>query len=149
MICFNCKKDLPEDDFVKNKSKKTGLSHLCKLCKRTADKDYYKNNEKRRKRIRVLAETEKVKVQKLIEDFLLSHPCEICGNKDIRVLCFHHKDPMEKELNISETSYSVNKIKKEIEKCLVLCANCHRILHYEERKSGIDWSIIKKNARVS
>lgn len=66
--------------------------------------------------------------------------CEQCGNNDFRVLEFHHEDPNEKEQNIANivTSgrWSREHIMDEVKKCRVLCANCHRIHHYEERNGA-------------
>lgn len=60
--------------------------------------------------------------------------CKHCGNNDHRVLEFHHRDPALKEKAVTTMMYnSREKIEAEIAKCDVLCANCHRILHYEER----------------
>ncbi len=55
---------------------------------------------------------------------------------------FHHKDPKEKESGIAQLlqSYSVEhpKMKEELEKCVLLCSNCHRTLHAtEEENSGL------------
>lgn len=62
--------------------------------------------------------------------------CRDCGLKDHRVIEFHHRDPKEKDTEISlMMSQSWGRIEKEIAKCDALCANCHRILHYEERKA--------------
>ena len=58
--------------------------------------------------------------------------CEICGyNKCIDALEFHHIDPNEKEFGISSKGYtrSWEKIKNEIDKCNLLCSNCHKELH--------------------
>lgn len=60
--------------------------------------------------------------------------CKACGLHDHRVLEFHHRDPSAKEKAVTTMMYnSREKIEAEIAKCDVLCANCHRILHYEER----------------
>jgi len=66
--------------------------------------------------------------------------CSICGyNKCIGALQLHHKNPNEKEFNLS--SYQSTKwtdYKKEAEKCIILCANCHAELHWgENSKSGL------------
>ena len=57
--------------------------------------------------------------------------CEQCGHNDYRVLEFHHhKD--DKKANITKLTchgYSWHTIQAEINKCQVLCANCHRIVH--------------------
>jgi hypothetical protein len=63
--------------------------------------------------------------------------CELCGyNKYIGALEFHHKDPTKKDLQISKVrGRSFNdKIKKELDKCQILCCNCHREMHFIENK---------------
>lgn len=56
--------------------------------------------------------------------------CEICGyNKCLTALHFHHKDPNEKDFNISGKSYSFEKLKKEVDKCILVCSNCHSEIH--------------------
>jgi len=56
--------------------------------------------------------------------------CAICGyNKNAAALDFHHLDPNEKELKIGNP-HAVERLLKEIEKCIVLCANCHREIHH-------------------
>jgi hypothetical protein len=58
--------------------------------------------------------------------------CEKCGEEHPATLDFHHIE--DKEWNISAMvrgGYSKEKIKKEMEKCEVLCVNCHRKEHFE------------------
>lgn len=58
--------------------------------------------------------------------------CEICGyDKHIGALEFHHKDPNEKDFGISHKGYTRawKKVKIELDKCVMLCANCHREVH--------------------
>ena len=58
--------------------------------------------------------------------------CERCGyNKCIDALEFHHLNPEEKEFGISAKGYtrSWEKVKEELDKCIMLCANCHREEH--------------------
>jgi len=71
------------------------------------------------------------KTKEILVDFL-GGKCEFCGyNKSIKALEFHHKNPSEKEFNISKKgcTISIKKLKKEAKKCLLLCANCHREQH--------------------
>ena len=59
--------------------------------------------------------------------------CESCGyDKCIAALEFHHKDPSKKDFSVSTdgTTKSWEKLKAEIEKCSLLCSNCHREEHY-------------------
>lgn len=58
--------------------------------------------------------------------------CEICGyDKCKDALDFHHTDPSQKEFGIGAKGYTRawNKVKQELDKCILVCANCHRELH--------------------
>lgn len=56
--------------------------------------------------------------------------CEICGyNKCVEALEFHHLNPNEKDFNISGGTKSFKNLKPEIDKCILVCANCHREIH--------------------
>lgn len=65
----------------------------------------------------------------------LGGKCLLCGyNKNIKALEFHHKDPKHKDFSISEASnkgMGWEKVKKELSKCDLVCANCHREIHDE------------------
>lgn len=64
-------------------------------------------------------------------DYLLAHPCEDCGISDIRVLEFDHRERKARRNDaVSVLVYrqaSVERLRAEIAKCRILCANCHRI----------------------
>lgn len=65
--------------------------------------------------------------------------CQRCGyDKYIGALEFHHMDPNEKDFLISRKGHctSWEKIKKELDKCILVCANCHREIHEEERNNN-------------
>lgn len=59
--------------------------------------------------------------------------CTKCGFSHPAALDFHHRDSEDKDMNVSNSVFNkgLENLKKEIEKCDVLCANCHRILHYD------------------
>ncbi len=69
--------------------------------------------------------------------------CVNCGENHPAALQFHHRDPSQKEFNISEFVThqlgGMEKLKKEIEKCDIICANCHLKYHYsrDHRQSRI------------
>jgi hypothetical protein len=72
-----------------------------------------------------------------------SNKCEKCGYDKIQYLSafdFHHIDPSTKEFGIGEKGrcISIEKLKKEVDKCLLLCNRCHQEIHdeqhWEERK---------------
>lgn len=64
--------------------------------------------------------------------------CERCGEVTIECLQFHHRDPAQKELEVSATvaRWSRDRILAEIAKCDVLCANCHLKHHWDERQAA-------------
>ena len=56
--------------------------------------------------------------------------CEICGyDKCTRALQFHHLNPEEKDFQISGKSLSFEKLKNEVDKCILVCSNCHCEIH--------------------
>lgn len=62
--------------------------------------------------------------------------CSRCGyNKYIGALEFHHLDPTQKDFSISKVKAwrFDDAIKKELDKCIVLCSNCHKEVHFELR----------------
>ena len=106
-----------------------------------------KHNKRRRERYRENREKEleyskqwKEKYSKEVyqycNNYKLSKGCQICGyNKYSEALDFHHKGNKEFCISLGvQGSKNLNTIKKEIEKCVVLCANCHRELHAKEKR---------------
>ena len=108
--CPVCNKDLPIDAFHVRKGKRDGLQHSCKEC-----------HGEQRAEIRE-------RRRRFVWDYLLEHPCVDCGEKDPIVLDFDHVRGT-KIGNICTmmcTGQSLDRIKIEMDKCDVRCANCHR-----------------------
>ena len=77
--------------------------------------------------------------REFLKKYRESHPCEKCGESHVACLDFHHKNREDKEIEVSimvRKGMSLERIIKEIEKCMVLCRNCHAKLHYQERHTG-------------
>ena len=56
--------------------------------------------------------------------------CINCGYSNcMEGLDFHHLDPKEKDFEISGKSYAMDRLLKEVDKCVLLCSNCHREVH--------------------
>ena len=56
--------------------------------------------------------------------------CIVCGyNRYIGNLTFHHLDPNEKEFTISGKTIGIDSLKKEVDKCVLLCHICHGEVH--------------------
>ena len=58
--------------------------------------------------------------------------CQRCSyDRCMEALEFHHRDPSQKDFNMSSKGYtrSWKRVQVELEKCVMLCANCHREVH--------------------
>ena len=105
------------------------LQSWCRDCNKKRSKQYYADNPEKHK-----AEVRKrnIKVLELnrarIIAYLVEHPCKDCNTDDIRVLEFDHlRDKFKNVSKLLQSSYPWETILKEIDKCEVVCANCHRI----------------------
>lgn len=89
------------------------------------------SGRKRCKKCRVDAVNKKRRKNKEILVKYKGGKCEICGyDKCIDALEFHHKNPEEKEFGIGNCNIkSIERLKHEVDKCILVCSNCHRELH--------------------
>jgi len=114
-FCKICQKYLPANDFgnYKRNNKPRKFSY-CKIC----DSNRVKKNQKDNKLFAVSYKGNK---------------CERCGyDKCLGSLHFHHKNPFEKDFGISEfKKIDRKKLIEELDKCILLCANCHGEIHEE------------------
>ena len=62
----------------------------------------------------------------LVRDYLRTHPCKLCGESDPVVLDFDHLTDKYRDIGWLVPASCTRRIIAEIEKCRVLCANCHR-----------------------
>ena len=76
--------------------------------------------------------------------------CEDCGyDRDLSALQFHHRDGKDKSFSISFTVRSWNSLVAEVEKCVLLCASCHRLRHVSQASSDpqlLRWRAVKQRA---
>ena len=123
-ICTKCKLKLPIEEFHwRNKAAGTRRSECKKCHNATMRKDYDKKREQ-------------------VDAMKFSFGgCQKCGyDKCIEALDFHHRNPDEKEYDIAQmirNHRTQEVIAQEMQKCVVLCANCHREFHFLERNKGI------------
>ncbi len=90
--------------------------------------------QKRKVNQLVLKRIRKKKLAEWLSLYKLNLKCNICDEKHPACLDFHHSNSKEKDgtvANMITEGYSIKTIKKEIEKCIVLCKNCHAKKHYE------------------
>jgi hypothetical protein len=123
-----CKTLKPLEDFAINRSKSDGRSSMCKICKKAYNHEYYDRTKDRHNPGRA-ARREEVKneVRQKVYEYLRVHPCVDCGESDVVVLDFDHQ--RDKKLDVSQmihNSVCWERVRAEIEKCEVVCANDHR-----------------------
>jgi len=94
---------------------------------------YEANTEEVKKR----TSDKKKEERKKWDAFKRTLKCTKCGFSHPAALDFHHTDPTKKDGIVSKFNKNgqYKKAMKEIEKCIVLCSNCHRVHHYEEKKN--------------
>lgn len=127
--CCNCDKSLPLEDFYPSSKAKDGRQSKCKPCHREYRKSHYESNKS--KYISKAADCRQRYRQEFL-DFIKTKSCVDCGNDDWRVLEFDHQ--RDKSFNICEKKgqRTLKSLMSEIEKCEIVCANCHRIRSHEQ-----------------
>jgi hypothetical protein len=137
--CDHCKqeKDITEFNW---KFKALGVRHdTCRECMKWFVKRYFQGSgrEKHLEDVKERKKAARIFAREYVWDYLTTHPCVQCGEADPRVLEFHHRNDSEKDDTISHMvgeGLSAERIQRELDKCDVLCANCHRKLTIDERK---------------
>ncbi len=132
--CYDCKKEFPIEDFPVNSSKRDGRHHLCKDCKNLRERKRRRSLEKTKRYNRKAHHKRKIRYYSILDKYR-EKKCEICEyvSEYWAPFDFHHRDPSTKEYEVSSmVRHTEEKIKKELDKCIVLCSNCHRLLHYQE-----------------
>jgi len=72
----------------------------------------------------------KQKISDFLDDYKFRHGCSVCGENDPVVLDFHHIGEKKETISLLRSkSWRIERIQGEIDKCIVLCANCHRRTH--------------------
>lgn len=151
--CRRCGVVKPSFEFRGRTKMRDGLQSNCRECERENSRKWYADNRER-----------KLKHQK---EWIKKHPnfkselrsqyregwarflysiveeleCVDCGEYDLALLCFHHRDPDDKAFKISDfvpyrkpTKKNKERLVKEVEKCDILCKSCHIRLHNKLRE---------------
>lgn len=127
-FCNSCKTEKPLENFS-FKSKEKGTRHSkCKVCHRVDSNNHYKKNvEYYSKR----ASQNKKRIREWWQEYKKQFKCP-CGESHPACIEFHHTDNNKE----NDVSYLINngmkkKAMEEMGKCIPICSNCHRKLHYE------------------
>lgn len=125
-ICTKCGLEKPLEEFVKRSRNKDGHASCCLECHRKICNQYTKNNKER---IRTNRKRNKDRCKSVMKN-LKSSGCIVCGECDIACIDFHHLRDKVIEVGTIFKHGSMKKALEEAEKCVTLCANCHRKLHF-------------------
>jgi hypothetical protein len=122
-LCKYCQVERPEEMF--------------EICRVLGAKVYRRLRCQKCKRR--LANERRGRLRKWLDNYKQTLSCERCGFRDFRALQFHHRDQSLKEFNVADmtgSGLSEESIRREIEKCSVLCANCHHIETYRRDQAS-------------
>lgn len=101
------------------------------------NKKWYARKKKKKEQSRKSRKRAVKRNRKYVEAHKKENPCP-CGETESCCLSYHHENG-NKTGNISDMvnrGYGINRIQKEIDKCTVLCLNCHAKLHNKEREDS-------------
>lgn len=127
--CSRCKNELPLTEFSSNRTKFDGKTSTCKSCKKIYQDSWYaKNKQAHITHVTTIRKTHVKLLRQQIWEYFKTHVCVDCGESDPIVLEFDHvREGKIKEVSLMVTrGWSWLTILREIEKCEVRCANCHK-----------------------
>ena len=134
--CPKCNEEKLLLEFSNNKNNADRLCRVCKKCQAEYDNKHYLKNTGKHKTRRKLNQQN---IAQWLKEYKQKLSCIKCGDKRYYLIDFHHKNPNEKEFNISDLKKrSISAMLNEIEKCVPLCSNCHREFHHLEKNDNID-----------
>lgn len=139
-ICNQCTNEFPNRIFQDGKEYILHRRKYCTSCspigtrKFCGPKPSLKPKTKRKNNSKAYRRKKKMKALEYLDG-----KCRICGyDKCISALSFHHLDPNNKQFNVSYYwEYSWDFLKPELDKCIVLCCNCHAEVHEGITKMGL------------
>jgi hypothetical protein len=127
--CSTCREYKPYEDFAFADMKTGARQYNCRVCHSRYRRAHYLSNKPDYIR-RSVAQVNgrRAENRREIAAYLLTHPCVDCGERDVLVLEFDHRDPelKWKAIGVLAVARRWPRVLEEIEKCDVRCVNCHR-----------------------
>ena len=142
-VCGRCGITAPSTDFPWKDQGRGRRGSWCRSCQRAYAHDHYlRNIDQYKAKARKTLRGDRQRLRQRVDDFLATHPCVDCGTADIAVLEFDHRDPAEKRMAVSTLASRRGwpAVEREIAKCEVRCANCHR----RRTARQFDWARTKE-----
>lgn len=127
--CYDCRRLKPLEAFAFHNKTKGTRQARCRACHAKYRREHYTRNRDTYLR-REVARINRYRIENrpLIREYLRAHPCVDCGETDIVVLDFDHRDAAAKSYSVTVLASHKPWIRvlSEIAKCDVRCSNCHR-----------------------
>lgn len=137
--CSKCTEEKPLEAFQKRAKNLDGYTGVCKTCKQDYDNKFHSARSSTSKLKKYSLQVVRNKSIKLwYVEYMKDKKCNLCEEDNIAALDFDHIN--NKSFTISTAlsgGYSIKKILLEIQKCTILCSNCHR------KKTAKDFSWYK------
>jgi len=126
--CSCCRLDKPKSEFNKSGS---GLQSYCKVCNKERMRQYYQENRQEHIASAISRKLATVEANsRLYQEIKSRSKCSLCPEADPACLDFHHVQDKDKQIADGiRCGWKWSRVVKEMEKCVILCANCHRKLH--------------------
>lgn len=130
--CSRCGEIKVLEEFNRRSTSPDGRQWNCRACNAAWHAEHKAHHNKliHTRRSRVRAE-----IRRRLIDYLATHPCVDCGETDPVVLEFDHLRDKRAPVTTLAASYEWATIQREIEKCVVRCANCHRRVTAERART--------------
>lgn len=129
--CSGCGQLKEESEFSWKSKSKGKLQPRCKPCQTAYNRNYYHTSGESEKQKKRVAERKRKQIQ-WFKDWKEGQSCVVCGEDERVALDLHHLNEDHKSYTPSQMSrdgVSIKTMQEEIDKCVVLCANCHRKHH--------------------
>lgn len=147
-ICTNCKEEKNSKEFNLNKKSKSGLQAYCRSC---AKKRYemWKKTANAKESRRVRNKRYRLEIRQRLMQYLQDKSCIDCFESRPACLDFDHVRG-KKKFNISEAvgKYSWGTMLNEIRKCVIRCANCHRVHTAEQQNWYGDFNMSEDSKKT-
>ena len=134
-VCTKCFIEKPIEDFPW-KSRVLNRRHtVCKPCAASRSRGWYANNKDSHiQNVMAHKKIDRQEARQFVWDYLSEHPCVICGEADPVVLEFDHINGKKETVSaLIANGATIERLKQEIDRCQVLCSNCHARKTAKER----------------
>lgn len=134
-VCNHCGERKPVEEFNWRWKDLGKRQRTCRECQNEQKKNWYERNKETHKANMVENRMKNMEAgREFIWNYLSTNPCVECGESDPRVLEFDHVRGKKRAAvtRLVRNGFSIDIIQAEIDKCVVLCSNCHKRKTYKD-----------------